>query len=112
MWAFGEGAHLCMVDDGGEAGRALRVMTGEDVHLCVVNDAGWKGPRSVRAIGEGAHLCVVNDGGETGRALRVGTGEDVHLCVVNDVVKLRLQRIHNAMWAFGDRLVRFACVRA
>ena len=112
MWAFGEGAHLCVVNDGGEAGRALRVMTGEDVHLCVVNDAGLNGPRSVRAIGEGAHLCVVNDGGEPGRALRVGTGEDVHLCVVNDVVKLRLQRIHNAMWAFGDRLVRVACVRA
>ena len=101
-----------MVNDGGEPGRALRVGTGEDVHLCVVNDAGLNGPRSVRAIGEGAHLCMVNDGGETGRALRVGTGEDVHLCVVNDVVKLRLQRIHNAMWAFGDRLVRVACVRA
>ena len=43
MWAFGEGAHLCVVNDGGEAGRALRVMTGEDVHLWVVNDAGLNG---------------------------------------------------------------------
>ena len=66
---------------------------------------------------------MVDDGGETGRALRVGTGEDVHLCVVNDaglngprsvraIGETRLQRIHNAMWAFGDQLVRFACVRA
>ena len=31
--AIGEGAHLCVVNDVGETGRALRVWTGEDVHL-------------------------------------------------------------------------------
>ena len=57
------------------------------------------GMRSAHAIGEDAPQPV-DDADFNGMRSAHVFGET------------RLQRVHNAMWAFGDRLVRFACMRA